>query len=126
MTRMTSVLALCVLASCDTAQGKTEDQVTAEERSEKPAMAKAGEVDAAALAQLDEHAQGLAPTEARDGEFVFKFVAAKNPTFKTYEPLFQHGRLSSLVDVMKIVKLPRNIPVATLECGTPNAFYTQA
>jgi hypothetical protein len=58
------------------------------------------------------------------GKFVWKFVPAKKAAHKRYEALFEHGRLSSLVDVMGLVVLPRNIPVATLECGSPNAFYT--
>lgn len=59
-----------------------------------------------------------------DGRFVYKFTRAKTPALTRYEALFQHGRLESLVNVMGVIKLPRDVPVTVAECGQPNAFYS--
>lgn len=114
------------LAACDTAQGQTDETPAPEaaaKEDEKPSAIQ-GEVDEKTLEKLDDKAVALAPAEEHTGQFVFKFVAAKDPKHKPYEALFQHGRLSSLVGVMKLIRLPRSVPVVPLECGTPNAFYT--
>lgn len=60
---------------------------------------------------------------ASAGTFEWVYSPARNEALKRYEPLFQHGRLASVVEVMKMLELPRTVPVAPLECGTPNAFY---
>ena len=59
-----------------------------------------------------------------EGSFVFKFEEANSATYKPYEALFTHGRLKSLVQAMSIIGLPRDVPIATGECGQPNAFYS--
>ncbi len=88
------------------------------------AKANEAEVDPQALAALGD-ASSLAPTEQREGKFVFKHLPAKQDKYKPYEALFDHGRLPSLIGVLEIIKLPRSVPIVTLECGVANAFYTQ-
>lgn len=60
---------------------------------------------------------------AGEGRFVWKFRAAKNAVHQPYQALFEHARLPAVVSMMGMFALPRNVPVATLECGQPNAFY---
>jgi hypothetical protein len=60
---------------------------------------------------------------AGDGRFVWRYRPAKTATYKPYEALFEHARLPAVVAMMGMFALPRNVPVATLECGQPNAFY---
>ena len=60
---------------------------------------------------------------ASTGSFEWVFEPPKQEAMKRYQPLFEHHRLQSVVGVMKMIELPRTVPVAPLECGTPNAFY---
>jgi hypothetical protein len=138
------MLVLALLPGCDTGEEKSPESAASPDASaaeakpdDGPGQAKAGapadgtaaaragdvEVDAETLAKLED-VSGLAPVEQREGKFIFKFLPAKNTAFQPYQALFEHGRLPSLVSVLEIVRLPRSLPIVTLECGQVNAFYT--
>lgn len=88
-----------------------------------PAAAVAAAAPTAAPPTIDVPVPQGEEVAAGDGRFVWRYRPAKTATYKPYEALFEHARLSAVVQMMGMFALPRNVPVATLECGQPNAFY---
>ena len=65
------------------------------------------------------------PSAVASGELRFKHSVPKTPALAQFAPLFEHGRLPSVVEVLNgRIQLPRDVLVLAGACGKVNAYYS--
>ncbi|MFO0548010.1 MAG: DUF4344 domain-containing metallopeptidase [Polyangiaceae bacterium] len=105
-------------------EATTAAKETASAKSTSSAPAASASADASA-SYLDKAVTATASaTPSNKGVFKYTFSPAEKPELKMFEPLFKAGgRIEQVVGALGVYKMPKDLPVVSGECGTPNAMY---